>query len=331
MTYGKEKAWIEEDRSCRLSLLRDMGKHRGLYKSRRISEFMEKMRMKKFRTLFLGIVILITLTNCSMIDSDILSDLAKNSTEVSTVENDDIVFSYNDPVHDDTGESSLDAAVREAIFTENFGNYLPGEFQGIGYKIIETFEDDGVLSVYALSEYVEYGFQDDVFVNVSGTNPKVLMKFRQMESGNYELIFYTRLDLLSDLSEEEIEQLLEPLNKTGKRYVFTNMDLQEVRTQADKAASVYLNSINRVANVGERENHEGKLLTDLVSNEDLILEIIKEYPLYPEWTGTQEKIENNIRYIYQTEYDEMLQQIIFSKILFDTNEIVEQQVIDVQD
>lgn len=100
---------------------------------------------------------------------------------------------------------------------------------------------------------------------------------------------------------------------------------------ADEAAIVYLKSINRVADVGEREKHKGKLLTDLVSNEDLILEVIKEYSLYPEWTGTQERIENNIRYIYQTEYDEVLQQIIFSKILFDTNEIVERQVIDVQD
>ncbi len=199
----------------------------------------------------------------------------------------------------------------------------------IGYKIIETFEDNGVLSVYALSEYVEYGFQDDVFVNVSGTNPKVLMKFCQTESGNYKLIFYTRLDLLSNLSEEEIEQLLEPLNKAGKSYIFTDIDLKEVRAQADKAAAAYLNSINRAANVGERENHEGKLLTDLVSNEDLILEILKEYPLYPEWTGSQERIENSIRYIYQTEYDKTLQQIIFSKILLDTNEIVEQQVIDV--
>lgn len=269
---------------------------------------------------------------CNNINSDISSDLEENSTEVSDVENNnDISVSRDVPISDDTEESLLDTAMREAIFTENFGNYLPGEFQGIGYKIIETFEDDGVLSVYALSEYVEYGFQDGVFVNVSGTNPKVLMRFEQMESGNYELIFYTRLDLFSDLSEGEIEQLLEPLNKTGKSYVFTNKDLQEVRTQADEAAIVYLKSINRVADVGERENHKGKLLTDLVSNEDLILEVIKEYSLYPEWTGTQERIENNIRYIYQTEYDEVLQQIIFSKILFDTNEIVERQVIDVQD
>lgn len=289
--------------------------------------------MKRFNVFLLGIVLLITLTGCNNINSDITSDLEENRTEVSVTDNNDVSVSHDTPISDDTEESLLDTAIREAIFAENIGNYLPGEYQGIGYKIIETFEDDGVLSVYALSEYVEYGFQDGVLVNVSGTNPKVLMKFKQMENGSYDLIFYTRLDLFSDLSEGEIEQLLEPLNKTGKSYVYTDEDLQEVRTQADEAAIAYLKSINRVADVGTKEEHNGNLLTDLVSNTDLLMELLKDetYSLYPEWTGTQERIENNIRYIYQTEYDEVLQQIIFSKILFDTNEIVERQVIDVQD
>lgn len=289
--------------------------------------------MKRFNVLLFSVVLLITLTSCNNINSDISSDLEENSTEVSNTDNNDVSVSHDTLISDDTEESLLDTAIREAIFAENIGNYLPGEYQGIGYKIIETFEDDGVLSVYALSEYVEYGFQDGVLVNVSGTNPKVLMKFKQMENGNYDLIFYTRLDLFSDLSEGEIEQLLEPLNKTGKSYVYTDEDLQEVRTQADEAAIAYLKSINRVADVGTKEEHNENLLTDLVSNTDLLMELLKDetYSLYPEWTGTQERIENNIRYIYQTEYDEVLQQIIFSKILFDTNEIVERQVIDIQD
>jgi hypothetical protein len=98
------------------------------------------------------------------------------------------------------------------------------------------------------------------------------------------------------------------------------------------AAIAYLKSINRIADVAAREEHNGNLLTDLVSDTDLILELTKDetYSLYPEWTGTQERVENDIRYIYQTEYNEVLQQIIFSKIIFDTNEIIEQYVIDME-
>lgn len=289
--------------------------------------------MKRFYVLLFGFILLITLAGCNNINADISSDLEKNSTEVSVTDNNDVSVSNGTPIPDDTEESLLNTAIREAIFAENIGNYLPGECQGVGYKIMETFEDDGVLSVYALTEYVEYGFQDGVLVNISGTNPKVLMRFEQMESGNYKLIFYTRLDLFSDLSEKEIEQLLEPLNKAGRSYVYTDEDLQKVRAQADEDAIAYLKSINRVADVGVRSEHKGNLLTDLVSNPDLLMELSKDetYSLYPEWTGTQERIENNIRYIYQTEYDEVLQQIVFSKILFDNNKTVERQVIDIQD
>ena len=289
--------------------------------------------MKRFNALLFSFILFITLAGCTDINADISSDLEENSTDASDTDIHDVSVPPDTPISDDTEESLLDTAIREAIFSENFGDYLPGEYQGIGYKIIETFEEDGVLSVYALTEYIEYGFQDGVFVNISGTNPKVLMRFEQTESGNYELLFYTRLDLFSDLSEEEIERLLEPLNKTGKSYVYTDEDLQEIRTQAEEAAKAYLKSINRAADVGAREEHSGNLLTDFVSDTDFILELIKDetYSLYPEWTGTQERVENDIRYIYRTEYDEALQQIIFSKILFDTNEIIERQVIDIPD
>ncbi len=282
--------------------------------------------MKRFNALLFSFILLITLAGCNNINAD---------SEESVTDNiDDVVVSVSDntPISDDTVENALDTAIREAILTENIGNYLRGECQGIGYKIIEIFEDDGVLSVYALTEYVEYGFQDGVLVNVSGTNPNVLMRFQQTESGNYELIFYTRLDLFSDLSEEEIEQLLKPLSETGKSYIYTDEDLQKVRAQADKDAAAYLKSINRDAEVGVRTEHKGNLLTDLVSDTDLLMELSKDetYSLYPDWTGTQERIENGVRYIYQTEYNDELQKIIFSKILFDTNETVERQIIDIQ-
>jgi len=193
--------------------------------------------MKRFNALLF--ILSITLAGCNNINADICSDLEKYSTEASDTDNNDVSDAHNTQIPDDTEESVLDTAIREAIFAENIGKYLPGECQGIGYKIIETFEEEGVLSVYALTEYIEYGFQDGVLVNISGTNPKVLMRFEQTESGNYELIFYTRLDLFSDLSEGEIERLLEPLNKAGKNYVYTDEDLQEVRAQADEDALAY--------------------------------------------------------------------------------------------
>lgn len=223
-------------------------------------------------------------------------------------------------------------AITAAIVEQNQGKYLPGECYGVGYKIIETSEEDDILSIYALTEYVEYRFEDSVFVSISGTNPRVLMRFRKTEDESYDLIFYTRLDILSDLPEEEIEALLQPLIDSGKDYFYTEQDLQEVRAQADEDAAEYLSSINRIAEIGIRQEHDGQLLEELVSDEDLVMELLKddELNLYPNWTGTTERIEDGERYIYQTAFDEERQEIVYTKIEYSTNNVIKSIVVDVQ-
>lgn len=294
--------------------------------------------MKKINLLLLVFVLLMSLSGCNNVRADMPSGSEDGSAayqsqdanaEYQSEVSGNITVSDTDEITNSSDKSPLDEAIRAAILNENVGDYLPGECQGVGYKIIETFEEDGVLSIYALTQYLEYGFQDGVLVNLSGTNPKVLMKFKQTGSGSYELIFYTRLDLFSDLSEEEIEKLLEPLNKSGKSYVYSDEDIQKIRAQADEDARAYLKSIGRAAEVGVRSEHEGKLLTDLVPDAELLMELAKDetYSCYPEWTGTQERIENGVRYVYRTEYDESLKQIVLTKTLFDTDEAVEQWVV----
>ena len=226
----------------------------------------------------------------------------------------------------------LEEAITAAIIGQNQGKYLPGECHGVGYKIIETIEEDDILSIYALTEYAEYRFEDGVFVSISGSNPSVLMRFRRTEDERLDLIFYTRLDIFSDLPEEEIETLLQPLSDSGKDYLYTEQDLLEVRAQADEDAAEYLKSINRTAEIGIRQEHDGQLLEQLVSNEDFVMELLKDevLSLYPYWTGTTERIENGERYIYQTALIEERQEITYTKIEYGTNKVVNIIVADVQ-
>lgn len=295
--------------------------------------------MKKINLLLMSLILLMTLSGCNNVRADKPYGSEDGSAEYQSqdtgteyqpeVSNGITVLDTNE-ITDNAEKSPLDAAIRAAILNENVGDYLPGECQGVGYKIIETFEEDGVLSVYALTQYLEYGFQDGVLVNLSGTNPKVLMRFETADDGSYDLIFYARLDLFSDLSEEEIEKLLEPLNKSGKSYIYSDEDLQLIRAQADEDARAYLKSIGRASEVGVRSEHEGKLLTDLVPDSELLMDLAKDeiYSRYPEWVGTQERIEDGVRYVYRTEYDEAARQIVFTKSLFDTDEAVEQWVVE---
>ena len=239
------------------------------------------------------------------------------------VEPEDVIIPKADP---------LAKAITTAIVEQNRGKYLPGECYGVGYKIIETFEEDDTISIYALTEYVEYCFEDNILVNISGTNPKVLMRFCKTLEDNYDLIFYTRLDLFSDLPEEELEALVQPLIDSGNAYIYTEQDLQEVRAQADEDAAEYLRSINRIAEIGVRQDHDGQLLEELVSDESFLKELFKddEMCLYPNWTGTTERIENGERYIYQTAFDEERQEIVYTKIEYSTDNVVKSIVVDVQ-
>ncbi len=271
------------------------------------------------------------------------------SAQKNVTNGDALIYSQTEPPSDDSNASSneisepimqendvsepkpLSEAIKSAIIETNKGKYSPGECCGVGYKVMETFEEDGILSVYALTTYLEYGFEDNVFVNISGTNSKNLMRFRLTADQGYELCFYTRLDVYSGLSEEELETLVQPLKDSGKQYLFTDQDLQEIRKQADEEASEYLKSINRTADVGERQSHEGKRIEEIVLNEDLLYKLLKDIELsfYPDWLGTTEKVENGERYIYQTDFDRERQEITYTKTDYKTGAVVNKIAVDI--
>ena len=298
------------------------------------SEFQQK-NILKFLTgwIFVFALCLVSCSNQenSANDSNILPDATFHEPDAPFHEPD--ATAPTDPEQDIIPEfDPLAEAITDAIVEENQGKYLPGECYGVGYKIIESFEEDDILSIYALIEYAEYRFEDNAFVSISGTNPRVLMRFRVTEEKNYDLMFYTRLDIFSDLPEEEIEMLLQPLTDSGKDYLYTELDLKEVRAQVDEDAAKYLRSINRIAEVGVRRDHDGQRLVELVSNADFVMELLKdeELSLYPDWTGTTERIEDGERYIYQTVFDEVRQEIIYTKMEYGTNRVIKSTVVDVQ-
>lgn len=283
--------------------------------------------MKYISAIILSVFILFSLVSCST-GGQTGSGIQGTQEDLSSVQESSLQAD-GDSANQDT--DPLPDAIKNAIINENRGKYLPGECYGVGYKIIETFEEGDMISVYALTEYVEYWFEDGIFVNISGTNPKVLMRF-QRAGNNYELADYTRLDIFSGLSDEELQSLMEPLKETGKTYLFTDRDLQEVRAQADEYAAEYLRSINRAAPVGVRQEHEGQRLDDLIEDKDLLDRLFKDDELgrYPYWTGTTERLEDGVRYVYKTEFDQDSQMILYTKSEYGSEQIVESVKADVR-
>ena len=108
-------------------------------------------------------------------------------------------------------------------------------------------------------------------------------------------------------------------------------DINELTKKEQDYAEKYLKKIGRNAKIGEYEYDENNypLLTDAgvsveVSN---YLGELKKLNSYPYWTGSREKIEDGVRYLYTTELDKK-EKIIFTKRVYDTGEIAEQFCFD---
>ena len=284
----------------------------------------------KMNQLIISVLCCLALAGCSA-DLENSSSNSSVSQDISSIsmESESLPSSESQP--DGEGDvspekMSLEQAVISAVLEQNRGKYLPGEYQGAGCKIFETLEDGDKLAVYALIEYIEYGFEDGCFVNVSGTRSRVLLDFQTGQT--YTLTGYTVLDPTSGLSNAELEALMAPLKETGKDYLYTDDDFLELREQVNAGAREYLKSIGRNAEVLERTSHNDSFLSFL--NDDVYHTLMNDIAIsnYPDWEGTLEKLEDGVRYIYQSHFDADSNQMKYTKQNFDTGEIIEEITAD---
>ena len=63
---------------------------------------------------------------------------------------------------------NMDDAVGKAIL-EGSGLYAKGETATEGHIILDTVRDNGLIKVYAIASYGEFGFENGVFTKVSGS------------------------------------------------------------------------------------------------------------------------------------------------------------------
>lgn len=99
-------------------------------------------------------------------------------------------------------------------------------------------------------------------------------------------------------------------------------DRAALQAQERKYAKQYLDSIGRTAVIGEYRDLEIEYPD--ISSENLDL-IFKRYWEYPRWIGTEEKIEDGVRYVYETQwknYGNNDSMVYLTKYVYDTGEII---------
>lgn len=213
---------------------------------------------------------------------------------------------------------TLDDKVANALLTKNKGNYAIGECTGEGHIILGTKEDENETIVYALTMYGEYGFQDDNFVKVSGSGviPAVITFAKNEEVKiKYPLDGSAYVDSIKELFPEEYHNRVLSIKSE---------DNEELKRQETTYAKDYLTKIGRTTKIGNYGDFEHTLLTSEGVSVDVSNKLAeKAYANYPFWIGNEEKIEDGIRYLYEMKLDKKLNQIILSKYVCETSEVVE--------
>ncbi len=225
--------------------------------------------------------------------------------------------------------ANLDEMISEAILAQEGEHYASGECAGEGHIVLdseeETLDEKVTLTVYALTMYGEYQFQDGNFVKESGTGVIPAVMTFTVEDGNYGLKNYR----LPEDGGRYVDSIQEMFPERLWNDCISPSDKQhgELTRQERTYAEAYLKEIGREAQIGDYRDFEHTLLTDAGVSVEVSNSISenKDLGAYPFWLGNVERLEGKIRYRYSMELDQEKNRIVFQKYDMD-NEKVEETV-----
>ena len=209
----------------------------------------------------------------------------------------------------------LDQAISKAILEQ--GNYLKGEVATEGHVLLGTEEKDGVITAYTIASFGYFGFENGIFTTISGSGAiPTVITFKKNEQGQYSIISYQEpLDgagYLDSLKNMFPEKYLKDILSGEKKY-------PELAQQLERQAAEYLRSIGRTATISTSHVEKKLLNLSSIPATNKFAELSKYDPFLnncPYWIGTREKVEDGVRYIYQTQQsktEDGYDLVIFSK------------------
>ena len=223
----------------------------------------------------------------------------------------------------------LEQLTADAILSANRENYPGEECIGEGHIILESEEQSDGLTVYALTMYGEYQFQDGNFVKAAGSGvvPAVIT-FSSDGEGGYLL---TSLTYPEDGSNyQKSIQAMFPETWWDACISPSESAHEQLKSMEESYAYAYLNQLGRPAPVGEYRDFEHPLLTEqgVNSNVSNILVENKDLDRYPYWIGNIERLEDGSRYVYALDFDKENKKIFFTKKEYGTENIIESYTYD---
>ena len=186
-----------------------------------------------------------------------------------------------------------------------------------GYVILGTKENDTEKKIYALIEYSRFGFTNSFFMGKSGgSNPAVITVDKK--TGEWTL----KAPQDGNLNSKDIKKLFPGL-LANKALNPTEKQRKEMWEQMKSQAQSYLDSIGRSAEICSYSEIDHIMLSDLGISTEVDNRISEMRLPYNQEIGNYERIEDGVRYVYQTDYDGKNKLIKFTKFEYNTDNIAE--------
>lgn len=222
---------------------------------------------------------------------------------------------------------NLDKAISKAILEDNKPKYydFATECVAEGHIVYGTEVNGNEYTVYMLTEYNAFGFENGYFMSKAGGCVPAVMTFEKTSES------YNLLDIEYPLDGAGYAPSIKKMFPEKYRNLVTNPTSSEYESlwnQCVAYAQAYLDEIGRDEEIRNYSQVEHTLLTDVgvsveVSNKILEYKIPYNYDL-----GYYESVENEVRYIYRTSYDKEQNKVVFTKEIYDTEEVVEKIEVD---
>ena len=223
---------------------------------------------------------------------------------------------------------TLSRLVADAILSQNKDMYLEGECCGEGHSILGTDLSGKSLKVYALTMFGNYGFENDMFVKVSGSGVIPAVLSFEKNGDDYKLL---KIEYPEDgANYSESIQRLFPKKYHAQVLSFDEAQNAALNQQERSYAEAYLKSIGREAAIGEFQDLNVVLLTDQGVDVEVSNRLISDPRLqnYPYWIGTNEFLSNGKRCVRSLSLDNSAGQILYETVEKDSGTVTERFVFD---
>lgn len=223
-----------------------------------------------------------------------------NSKESNTVNLSESLSNNNSLDSNSNLPKDIEQAVSQAIKSQG-KHYKSGETATEGHIILEKEEKDNVVKTYTISSFGYFSFQNGIFEETSGSGAiPAVITFSVDANGGYSLIDYREPKDGEEYSESIKELFPE---KLWEKVFQANTSYLELAKSKEGQAREYLRQISRTAEVSSKYV-EKKRPTINASAEDKLFAYLGKSDSFiskcPNWLGTKEKLENGVRFIYET-------------------------------